>query len=114
MGMVEEATQALIDGKAWAVRVNGPRPCPWCADRQGQILPIWDVINGVSDHEFGQCSYLFLRIDDPLLDGSVVHTTASGIDILVIDGLDVLPEDGIDDSELDGGTSGGGGASREF
>lgn len=115
---MDEATQALVDGMAWAVRVNGPRPCPWCADRQGQILPIWDVINGIVDHENGQCTFLFLPIDDPLLDDSVVHTTTVGIDILIILSVDDVPESDVDDSDIDddfgGGESGGGGSGRSF
>ena len=103
-----EATQALIDGMAYAVRINGPNPCPWCADRQGQVLPIWDVINGIADHEFGQCSFLFLPDGDPLLDGKEKKTLVSGVEIFVIPVADdVLPDDGPDDSELDGGVSRG-------
>lgn len=78
-----EATQALVDGMVWAVRIIGPKACAWCSDRDGQVLPIWDVINGIADHKYGQCSWLFLGVDDPLLDDSVVKSV-DGVDMLVI------------------------------
>jgi len=84
LALSREAADALLDGKAYAVRVVGPNPCQWCSDRQGQVLSIWDVINGIADHKNGQCSFLYIAINDDLLDSSSI-ISVDGFNMLIID-----------------------------
>ena len=94
LALSREAADALVDGKVYAVRVVGPNPCQWCSDRQGQVLSTWDVIHGGRDvdHINGQCSFLYLTVNDDLLDSSSI-ISVDGLNMLIIDVKDISEEE---------------------
>ena len=57
----DRARLALANGNHRARRKCQVGACQECLDRDGEIVPIIDVIVGKSDHKFGHCTFTFFK-----------------------------------------------------
>ena len=57
----DRALEAFENGYTFAERHSQNDSCEECKDRDGEIIPIEDVIDMKSDHRNGHCTFTFMK-----------------------------------------------------